>query len=421
MKKSGLPLIVSVTVVAMLAVMRLTRGPVHSVAPAPTSTVSVIISSAPAPPSSGLLAPLHGEDGGLAEGDASAPRMFHGDAQHRHRSLAHGPRAANVKWRADVGGAVAAQVTASPDEQTLYVATLGGSVIALAREDGAKRWTTSLGDRVYSTPLVANDGTLYVGSDAKKLVALSPDGAVLWRLEVEGEADSGPVLAGDGTIVFAAGPYVHAVRRGGDLAWRFAAKGKVFTAPALTSDGYVIVGSQDDHVYAIDREGKAAWSVDLGADVDGSPAIDDAGAIYVGTDKGEVVKLDAKGHVAWRTNVEGYVRGGLSVARNGDVLTGTYGPTPRVVRISPEGMIRGAFAIKGTGAREFGFHGGPLEDADGALFFGGQDDAAYALETDGGLRFRHETGADIDAPLTLLSDGSLVVPSEDGSVTLLLP
>jgi hypothetical protein len=28
---------------------------------------------------------------------------------------------------------------------------------------------------------------------------------------------------------------------------------------------------------------------------------------------------------------------------------------------------------------------------------------------------------DVDGPLTLLSDGALVVPSEDGTVTLLLP
>ena len=418
-----LPLVAAVTIVGVLAVVRLQRKAAERGSDPAKPTPAVMISSAPAPPSSGFLAPLRAPDdaGPSAEGDASGPHMFHGDPQHRHRSLAHGPRVANVKWRVEVGGPVAAQVTASPDESTLYVATLGGSVMALARADGARQWSTALGDRVYSTPLVASDGTLYVGTDAKKLVALNAAGTVLWRLEVDGEADSGAVLASDGTIVFAAGSFVHAARRGGDLAWRFAAKGKVFTAPALTADGYVIVGSQDHHVYALNQSGVLAWAVDVGADVDGSPAIDDAGAIYVGTDKGDIVKLDGHGQLQWRTNVEGFVRGGLSIARNGDVLAGTYGPTPRVVRVSAEGVVRGAFSIRGTGAREFGFHGGPLEDADGALFFGGQDDAAYALEPDGGVRFRHETGADVDAPLTLLSDGSLVVPSEDGSVTMLLP
>lgn len=347
--------------------------------------------------------------------------MVHGNARHLHRSGARGPHAPKVGWRANVGGAVAAQVTTSPDERTLYAGTLDGSVVALGREDGAKRWSVALGDRVYSTPLVHDDGTIYVGSDAKKLVAISAEGNVIWRLEVDGEADSGPVFGKDGTIVFAAGSFVHAVRRGGDLAWRYAAKGKVFTSPAVTDEGLVIVGSQDHHVHAIGAGGVLAWATDLGADVDGAAVIGDDGAIYVGTDKGEVVRLDAHGKIAWRTPVGGYVRGVLSLARSGDVVTGTYGPVPRMVRITPDGTIRGAFAIKGTGAKEFGIHGGPVEDAEGTLYFGAQDDAAYAIDTEGAVRWRFATTADVDAPLTLLSDGSLVVASEDGTITMLLP
>jgi outer membrane protein assembly factor BamB len=339
-----------------------------------------------------------------------------------HRSGAHGPKAAKVGWRVELGGPISAQVTTSPDEKTLYAATLGGDLVALAREDGAKRWTLPLGDRVYSTPLVADDGGIYVGSDAKKLFGISAAGTVVWKLDLDGEADTGAVFDKNGNVVLAAGSNVLAVRRGGDVAWRFAAKGKVFTAPAITDDGLVVFGSQDDHVYALREGGALAWAVDLGADVDGAAAIADDGSIYVGTDKGEVVRLDGKGNIAWRTTITpGYVRGVLAIARNGDVLAGTYAPLPRMVRLGADGSERGAFSIRGTGAKEFGLHGGALEDADGTLFFGAQDDAVYALGTDGVVRFRHVTKGDVDAPLTLLSDGALVAPSEDGSVTLLLP
>jgi outer membrane protein assembly factor BamB len=396
--------------------------------PAPQEASSQVLTSSTAaagPPASGLgallRAPAIAPSAGGAAVSATAPRMVHGGPRHLHRSGARGPRTPKVGWRVNVGGPVTAQVTTSPDESTLYAATLSGSVIALARSDARQRWSVDLDDRVYSTPLVHDDGTVYVGSDAKRLVALSPAGKVLWRLEVDGEADSGPVFAKDGNIVFAAGSFVHSVRRGGDLAWRFAARGKVFTSPAVTEDGLVIVGSQDDHVHALGPGGALSWSTDLGADVDGAAVIGDDGAVFVGTDKGDVVRLDARGKVAWRTPVGGPVRGVLSLARNGDVLAGTYGPVPRVVRLDPDGTIRGAFAIKGTGAREFGIHGAPLEDAEGTLYFGGQDDAVVAIGADGAVRWRFETGADVDAPLTMLSDGSLVVPSEDGTITMLLP
>src|SRR5262249_47404580 len=157
----------------------------------------------------------------------------------------------------------------------------------------------------------------------------------------------------------------------GDVAWRFEARGKIFAAPALAG-ALVVFGSQDHRAYAVRATtGQLAWSVDLGADVDGAPAIGDTGEIFVGTDNDEVVRLSESGQVVWRTNVGGYVRGPLSVARNGDVLAGVYGPTPRQVRLDGKsGAMLGSFAVHGTGARQFGIHGGAMEDDRGALFFG---------------------------------------------------
>ncbi len=354
---------------------------------------------------------------------ARGARMVHGDPRHTHRAAGRGPTAAKLAWSTAVGGAVEAQVTASPDESTLYVASLDGTLTALAR-DGSKRWSRALGgpgDRVYSTPCVGDDGTIYVGSDAKRFHAVGSDGRVVWSLEVGGEADTGAAVARDGSLVFAAGNVVYDVRKGGDVAWRFAAHGKVFTAPAIADDGTVVFGAQDHRVYALTASGALLWSTDLGADVDGAPAIADDGAIFVGTDGDEVVRLDARGDVEWRAPVLGFVRGALSVARNGDVLAGTFGPTPRAVRLTASGLVRGAFAVPGTGAREFGVLGGAMEDDAGTLYFGAQDDVIRAVGPDGALLWSFTTGADVDAPLTLLSSGELVAGSDDGKVYLFAP
>jgi hypothetical protein len=256
-----------------------------------------------------------------------AARTLHGDARRTHRARGRGPREPTVAWSVDVGGPVEAQVTTSPDERTLYAASLGGKLTAISRE-GSVKWSVDLGDRVYGAPCVADDGTVYVGNDGGRFSAISSDGRVLWRLETGADADTGAVIAPNGQIVLAAGQTVMAVRAGGDVAWRFQAKKKVFTAPAWTEDGLVVFGSQDHRVYALTAAGALAWSADLGADVDGAPAIGEDGAIFVGTDGDEVARLDTKGNVVWRANVGGFVRGPLSVARNGDVLAGVYGPSP---------------------------------------------------------------------------------------------
>jgi outer membrane protein assembly factor BamB len=348
--------------------------------------------------------------------------MLHGDARHTGRAAGHAPRTKpEVLWSRDVGGPVEAQVVTSPDQRTLYVASLAGTLSALARADGATKWTFDFGDRAYATPCVAADGTVYAGSDAKKLVALTPEGKTRWSFDADDEADTGPVLSGDGTVVFAAGRRVFGLTPLGFVKWRFAAKRKVYTSPAVAPDGRVFFGSQDHHVYALTAQGGPQWSVDLGADVDGAPALGDDGALYVGTDGDEVVRLDpADGRVVWRAKVGGYVRGTLSVTRTGEVAAGVYGPAPRQVLLAAaDGSVRRSFSIQGTGAREFGIHGGATEDESGLLLFGAQDDALYALRPTGELLWSFPAGGDVDSPVTLLDDGSLVFGSDAGKVYML--
>ena len=367
---------------------------------------------------SGLVAPPFAKPGVVSVLPA---RMLHGDARHTHRARGHGPHTTNLAFTYSASGPIEAQVTVSPDEKTLYVACLDGSLTALGR-DGKKRWSISLGDRIYGTPLVGADGTVYVGSDSKMFLAVSPEGAVLWKLETGADADTGAVFAKDGKILFTAGRNLYAARPGGDLAWRFQAKGKIFSAPAVADDGTVLFGAQDHHAYAVSPTGVLVWATDLAADVDAAPAIGDDGGMFFGTDGDEVVRLGGRGEIVWRRKLGGFVRGPLSIGRDGDLLTGTYGPTPREVRVSAvDGHVMGSFAIQGTGAREFGVHGGALEDDDGTLYFGAQDDAAYAIDRAGKMLWRFPTQADVDAPLTLLGDGSLVVPSDDGKIYLLSP
>jgi outer membrane protein assembly factor BamB len=420
-----LPATALATLLAVVVAARLGHSPSPFEGPR-GAPVALTASSGSPSPTSALERPLVArgaeDDGGaFARVTSGGARTLHGDARRTHRASARGPDTARVSARIEVGGPVTAQVTASPDEKTLYAATLAGALVAIDRERATIRWRVELGDRVYGAPLVLDDGTVMVGSDAKKLVAISPRGSVVFRLELDGEVDGAPALGRDGTVIVNAGRTVVSVRRGGDVAWRFSAHGKVYASPAVTDQGLVVFGSQDDHVYALAADGTLAWAVDLGSDVDGAPAIADDGTIAVGTDKGEVVQLDPRGTIKARTPVGGFVRGALAVARDGDVLAGTYGPVPRVVRVARDGSVRGAFAIQGTGAREFGIHGAPLEDAAGTLFFGAQDDVVRAVGMDGALRWSFRTKADVDAPLTLLSDGTLVLPSEDGTVTLLGP
>jgi outer membrane protein assembly factor BamB len=66
-------------------------------------------------------------------------------------------------------------------------------------------------------------------------------------------------------------------------------------------------------------------------------------------------------------------------------------------------------------------HGGPVEDDLGSLYFGAQDDAVYAVASTGEMLWRFQTGDDVDAPVTLLSDGTLIAGADDGKVYAFQP
>lgn len=353
-------------------------------------------------------------------------RTLHGDAARTHRARGRVPAAPRERWRVKLGGPIVAQATLAPDERTVYATSLDGRLTALDRQrSGAITWSVDLGGRAYATPLVGSDGTIFVGSDAKKFFAITPAGAIAWKLDVDGEADTSAVSFGGDRIAFAAGSTLHVITTRGDARARFRTRKKIFTSPVVTlpssgpaRDAVIYFGSQDHRAYAIRPDGTLVWSTDLGAEVDGGPALADDGSVYFGTDAGRVIKLEpARGTNVWSAAVGGYVRGPLSVSRDGSVFAGIYGPTPGMLRLAPEdGRLLGAFRIAGTGSRDFGVHGGPLEDDDGTLVFGSEDDRLYAIERTGRVRFALDRGVDIDAPVTLTSDGALIVGADDGSI-----
>jgi outer membrane protein assembly factor BamB len=276
-------------------------------------------------------------------------------------------------------------------------------------------WTVDLGERIYASPLVLGESVI-LGSDAKRFVSLAlATGKKRWQLDAGAEADTAPAETPAGGVVAAAGRVLFGLRADGAVRFRLKLSRKIYAAPAVADDGTVYVGAQDHRLHAVAPDGTLRWSRDLGADVDCAPAIGDDGTVFAASDAGRVFAFDAQGNERWRAEVGGFVRGGLTVGRAGVVFAGTYGPGPRVVALdAATGAERWSFRVQGTGAAEFGIHGAPLEDAEGKLFFGAQDDSVYALDSAGNLLWSFPTHGDVDAPLALGPQGVLYAGSDDG-------
>src|ERR1041385_3361820 len=87
--------------------------------------------------------------------------MAGGDARHTGRRSGPAPATAPKElWSVDVKGVVAGSPTIGPDG-TIYVTSHEGSLFAVS-DAGQIKWSFKTGDRSWSTPAVAEDGTIYI-------------------------------------------------------------------------------------------------------------------------------------------------------------------------------------------------------------------------------------------------------------------
>jgi len=70
-----------------------------------------------------------------------------------------------------------------------------------SNNNGTLKWRYQTGSWIFSSPAIASDGTIYVGSWTDySLYAINPDGTLKWRYQTGGGIDSSPAIASDGTI-----------------------------------------------------------------------------------------------------------------------------------------------------------------------------------------------------------------------------
>jgi outer membrane protein assembly factor BamB len=350
-----------------------------------------------------------------------AQGMFRFDAKHRGRSPFLIPRAKpELLWTLDTLAPVTASVSVSADGLALG-ASHSGKLFAIGK-DGKPRWSFTTGDLVWSTPAIAADGTVYVGSDDDDLYALDgKSGKLLWKLRLGAcqqtvgigpeatrcDVDAGPTIGPDGTL-YTGGDAIHAIAPDGKLRWRFATGGHVGSAPAVTADGTVIAGCQDNSIYAVTPDGRRQWEFRARDDVEASPAIEEDGTIYIGSDDNRLYALSPQGQLAWAFTTGDDVRASAAIGRDGTVYIGSF-----------DGLL---YALRRDGTLLWAFRTGDrilssaLVDASGAVLVGSQDDRLYAIEPDGKPRWSVELGGDVDSSPILGPDGTIYVGSDDGKL-----
>lgn len=267
-----------------------------------------------------VMFPIHSSSGAQSTLAAAPWPMFRHDLHHTGRSDLYGPRSPALRWRYATGGAVRSSPAVAADG-TVYVGSDDGYLYAL-NPNGRLRWRYHTGAAVESSPAIALDGTVYVGSNDNYVYALNPSGSLKWRFFTIGMVHSSPAIAVDGTIyvnadcirgyneqgeaiVSADNPLLYALCPDGTQRWSYTLgtfpRGTAHSSPAVGDDGTVYIGTPTGEILALNPDGSRKWMLwYVSTHVLSSPAVADDGRIWVGCEyKGCLIRVEANG--TWGT------------------------------------------------------------------------------------------------------------------------
>jgi outer membrane protein assembly factor BamB len=231
-----------------------------------------------------------------------------GDDQQIHRLIDNGSNPTLV-WSYGLRQLLSGSPAIGPNGE-IYCCDDDGYVYAL-NADGTLRWDFRASDTLgnSSSPAVAADGTVYVGTQDGRLVAIR-DGGIDWAYPTSPRSgiSSSPVLGPDGSIYFASDSgELYRIDRSTHQPvsnWPIVVSttGTVSSTPLLCADGVVYVAA-DSVLYAFDTEHPEAgprWRRRLSVpgapgsarrprpsiDVQPSAAVDQYGIIYIASADG---------------------------------------------------------------------------------------------------------------------------------------
>ena len=244
---------------------------------------------------------------------------------------------------------------------------------ALNASNGTTKWTQTLGEGTYSSPIVVN-GVVYVGCNDNKVYALnSTTGAILWSFVTGNIVEASPTVVNGVVYVGSTDNNTYALNAStGALIWSYATNSEVEGAPSL-ANGALYEGSDDGNVYALrtagDTAGSVLWTYTTGSDVFQSPAVAE-GVVYIGNLNGDLYAINGHtGFVLWSFGATG-ILGSAIVANNVVYATARDGSLYALNAANGE--------LLATASVGYSFLGNPIV-SDGVLYLNTEGGNTYAF------------------------------------------
>jgi hypothetical protein len=301
-----------------------------------------------------------------------------------------------------------------------------------------RAWTFGAGSPIISGPIIAADGTILIGTENARIIAVTPAGTQQWAFQLtEGGPPTYPLINSKGQVVVGArGGFVQGIKLSdGKEAWksdldsapysdgRVPLRGHPVIAPNYPN---VLIGADNYNVYELEEDGGYRSVRRAEGPVRAGPAITPDGTIVWAGGDPAVYGGHAAGGDKWRIGLDGQTSAALVAAPDNTTYVATEAGS--------------LFAIKSDGTPRWGFEapdkprwkvrvgdGRPIKaspalSADGTLYVGAEDGKLYAVDAATGAgKWSFATGAAITSSPTVGANGLIYVGSIDSRLYVVTP
>ncbi len=271
----------------------------------------------------------------------------------------------------------------------IYITESMGNLVALD-SSGTKKWSFYTGYNFEPTSATMNDNTIYVASSGTQgvnsnLYALNIDGTEKWRLDtgnfLSPSPSASPAIDNNGIIYVSNISSLCAVNPDGTKKWILNLPGEfIETLPSISINGTIYQGTDSGNLYAINSDGTIKWIFNTGAGIYNSSAIDSNNTLYIGNTAGNLYAINPDGTIKWNINMGTGVSilSTPAIDANGIIYIGTYmwGGPPNFFALSPNGSIKWSYSSNWM----FEFNE-PAIGSDGTVYIGCWDGNLYAFDS----------------------------------------
>lgn len=213
--------------------------------------------------------------------DPSTGFVFIGS--HDHHAYAFNLDQKECVWKRHCGGgAIFSSPALSTRPHHLYIATLGGLLLALNPDSGSIIWKYSCEKPLFSSPR-CNQDCVCIGCVDETLYCFSHHGEKIWHFSTNGPIFSTPCISGVSAqeVFFGSHDgFVYCCSLSGSLKWRFHTSAKVYATPFSfcahdgANESFLAVASTDGTLWILEAEcGLLRSTYKLPGEVFSSPVI----------------------------------------------------------------------------------------------------------------------------------------------------